>query len=182
MNIRQKVEIDGNEGRLISELFKQPVPSDVWVLENKKNIVHMHSYGGLSRFFYYLSEEMLLGTYCRHCAFETRLSPHDRVAEVWLPPRVHCPDCWNKMAWCEVNTENARVYSFSVTNFPGAGFRGTVPCSLISLEIPGVCTNMMSYLSEFGEGEPYIGMPVRPVFRTKNPTRTILDLSWVPVD
>ncbi len=86
------------------------------------------------------------------------------------------------MAWWQVDTHGATVYSHSTTNYPGAGFKGTVPCPLISLQIPGVCTNMMSYLSEFGEGEPYIGMLVRPVFRTENPTRTILDLSWVPVD
>ena len=171
MKIRQKVEISGTESNLLTEVFKQRVPLGVIVLENPKHIVHMHSYGGLSRFFEGLTEGKLLGTFCRHCK-----------SGVWLPPRVDCPDCWKKMEWREVDTCEANVYSHSTTNYPGAGFKGTVPCPLISLEIPGVCTNMMSYLSEFGDGEPYIGMSVRPVFRRENPTYTILDLSWVPID
>lgn len=171
MKNRVKVLIDGNEGSLAHDVLKHAVPPHVWVLENPKNIVHLHSYGGLSRFFEALTFGKLLGTFCFHCR-----------GEVWLPPRVHCPDCWREMLWYEVKTEGARVYSYSVTNYPGAGFKGTVPCPLISLKIPGVCTNMMSYLSEFGEEEPFIGMLVRPVFRTENPTRTILDISWVPKD
>ena len=95
---------------------------------------------------------------------------------------MDCPDCWDQMEWLEIDAKGATVYSYSVTNYPGAGFKGTVPCPLISVEIPGVCTKMMSYLLEFGEGEPYIGMPVKPIFRTERPTRTILDLSWVPID
>jgi len=30
------------------------------------------------------------------------------------------------------------------------------------------------------EGKPEIGMPVKAVFRTENPTHTILDICWVP--
>jgi uncharacterized OB-fold protein len=84
------------------------------------------------------------------------------------------------MSWKKVNTMGARVYTHSTINLPGAGFMMTTPCPLISIEIPGVCTKFMSYLSEFGKGEPYIRMPVKPVFRTENPTYTILDISWVP--
>ena len=35
----------------------------------------------------------------------------------------------------------------------------------------------MSYLPV---GEPKIGMRILPIFQTKNPTFTILDLAWVP--
>ena len=171
MKARLKVEIHADEGVLFKEIFKSQIPAGAWVLKNPKNIVHMHSYGGLSRFFEALTGGKLLGTFCPNCQ-----------SEIWLPPRIDCPDCWNKMEWREINTEGARVYSYSITNYPGAGFKGTTPCPLISLEIPRVCTNIMSYLSEFGDGEPYIGMPVRPVFRTEQPTRTILDLSWIPMD
>jgi len=171
MKQRQKVILDTASGKLIQTLFKQAVPPCIRVVENPKKIVHMHSYGGLSYFFHGLTEGVLRGTRCLRCE-----------SKIWLPPRVHCPDCWREMMWWKVNTEGARVYSYSVTHYPGAGFKGTAPCPLISLEVPNVCTNMMGYLAEFGEGEPYIGMPVRPVFRTKNPTWTILDLAWVPAD
>lgn len=157
---------------LVKKLFKQDVPEDVLVRENPRTISHCHTYGGLSRFYEELTKGKLLGTLCGQCD----------QAQIWLPPRVHCPDCWEKMSWVEINTSKARVYTHSMTNYPGAGFKASVPCPLISVEIPGVCTKFMSYLSEFGEGEPHIGMPVRPVFNTEHPTYSILDISWVPVD
>ena len=48
---------------------------------------------------------------------------------------------------------------------------------LISVEIEGVCTKLMSYMKE---GKPEFGMKVKAVFETKSPTNTILDLAWVP--
>lgn len=178
MKTRQKVVIAPEaEGVLVAELFKRQVPDGVWVLKNPKHVVHNHSYGGVSRFFEGLTQGKIFETFCPRCCI-------NHGGALWLPPRVDCPDCWGKMGWFEIDVmgRGATVYSHSVTNLPGAGFKGTVPCPLISVEIPGVCTKMMSYLSEFGEGEPYIGMPIRPVFRTERPTRTILDLSWIPID
>lgn len=159
--------------KLAKEWFKQEIPSELLVRFNKKEIVHAHSYGGLSKFFKGLTEGVLLGTRCPDCGISN--------GNIWLPPRAHCPDCWEKMTWVTVDTAGAKIYSHSTTNYPGAGFKGTVPCPLISIEIPGVWTRPMSYLSKFAEDEPYIGMPIKPVFRKKIPTYTILDLSWVPL-
>ena len=52
------------------------------------------------------------------------------------------------------------------------------PIKFINIEFAGIGTILMSYLAI---GEPAIGMAVVPVFKTVNPTCTILDLSWVPV-
>ena len=168
---RQSVTISPNlKGSRVKRLFRRDISEDILIRENPRTITHNHSYGGLSKFFKGLAEGILFGTFCDNC----------NDTGVWLPPRVHCPDCWSEMRWLEIITSHAKVYTYSMTNFPGAGFKATTPCPLISIEIPGVCTKFMSYLSKFGEDEPYIGMPVRPVFRTKNPTYTILDISWVP--
>ncbi len=160
--------------KLIEQLFKQEIPDDVWVRENPRGRVHYHSYGGNTPFFKGLTEGKLLGTKCgeEEC----------KDTGIWLPPRVDCPDCWNKTRWVDIDISEAKVYTYSTTNYPGALFKLTTPCPLISLEIPGVCTKFMSYLSEFKEGEPYIGMRVKPVFKIKRPTYSILDISWVPVD
>ncbi|MBI2030470.1 hypothetical protein HYT05_02505 [Candidatus Kaiserbacteria bacterium] len=167
---RQKVELlPGHATVLAERLFGQEVPAGLIVRENPRTITHRHTYGGLSPFFEELAWGKLMGT--RRKA---------KGADIWLPPRVHCPDTWEEMEWVEIDTSEARVYTHSMTNLPGAGFMLTTPCPLITIEIPGVCTKFMSYLSEFGEGEPYIGMPVKPVFRTVDPTFTILDISWVP--
>jgi len=169
---RQRVVIPHDiQSELAESLFRLPVPPDVIIRENPRTIVHNHSYGGLSRFFKSLPRGVLLGTACGACK-----------GGIWLPPRVHCPDCWKKMRWVKIDASNATVYTYSMTNFPGAGFKASAPCPLISVQIPGVCTKFMSYLSEFAEDEPYIGMPIKPRFRTENPTYTILDISWVPKD
>jgi uncharacterized OB-fold protein len=159
---------------LAKEFLKQQIPKDILVKYNFKQILHAHSYGGLSKFFTQLRKGTLMGTICRDCG--------GVEGNIWLPPRVHCPDCWKNMSWIPINPDGAKVYTYSMANYPGAGFKGSVPCPLISVEIPGVSTKFMSYLSKFGENEPYIGMPIKPVFRKKDPTHTILDVSWVPLD
>ena len=88
------------------------------------------------------------------------------------------------MAWLEWSTKNAEVLAFSLVEYSDAYAKNSL-LPLITIKIPGIEsieTNFMSYMSEFGEGEPYIGMPIKPVFRTENPTYTILDISWVPDD
>lgn len=175
MKARTKVELlPGVTAQLVEKNFGQTIPDAFIVRENPRTIVHRHSYGGLSRFFQGLTRGDLWGTVCHNARC--------RCEGVWLPPRVHCPDCWEEMAWILVDATDAKVYTHSITNLPGAGFLMTTPCPLISVEILGVCTKFMSYLSEFGEGEPYIGMSVKPVFRIARPTYTILDVSWVPKD
>ncbi len=172
---RQKVIVPPDLATtLVARNFGQDVPPEIIVRENPRTIVHRHTYGGLSHFFLSLAKGKLMGRRCNSasCAH----------TGTWLPPRVHCPDCWKEMQWVEVDTSHAWVYTHSTTNLPGAGFLANTPCPLISVEMPNVCTKFMSYLSEFGEDEPYIGMPVRAVFRTKNPTYTILDVSWVPIE
>lgn len=164
----------GSPDVLVEEFFKQKIPENILVRYNHKDILHAHSYGGLSKFFAWLQKGALMGTKCWDCGGVD--------GNIWLPPRVHCPDCWKVMPWITVNPEGAKVYTHSMTNYPGEGFKGTIPCPLISVEIPGVCTKFMSYLSKFGEDEPYIGMPIEPVFRKKDPTYAILDISWVPID
>ncbi|OGZ05589.1 MAG: hypothetical protein A3C13_00165 [Candidatus Lloydbacteria bacterium RIFCSPHIGHO2_02_FULL_50_11] len=172
---RQQVKfLPGHKVVLVEKLFGQEVPHGIIVRENPSTVVHRHTYGGLSFFFQSLTEGKLYGKRC--------LSGSCMHTGIWLPPRVHCPDCWEEMVWTEIDSSAAKVYSHSMTNLPGAGFLLSTPCPLISLEIPSVGTRFMGYLSKFGDGEPYIGMPVRPVFRTRKPTYTILDISWVPRD
>ncbi|HEY9585047.1 MAG TPA: hypothetical protein VJJ02_00435 [Candidatus Paceibacterota bacterium] len=172
---RQKVTLlPGQRAVLVEKLFGQFVSENLIVRENPREITHYHSYGRLSTFFRALTEGALMGTRCSNSEC--------RHTGIWLPPRVYCPDCWKRMYWIVIDTSDVKVYTHSMTNFPGAGFMLTTPCPLISVVIPEVCTKFMSYLSEFAPGEPYVGMPVKPVFRTKKPTYTILDVSWVPRD
>ena len=61
--------------------------------------------------------------------------------------------------------------------YPGELFRLAPGTPLISVELEGVCTKLMSWLKD---GKPAFGMKVKAVFNTAKPTNTILDLAWVP--
>jgi len=80
------------------------------------------------------------------------------------------------MEWVEA-PKKGKVYTWSVVKYPGELFKLPAGTPLISVELDGVCTKLMSYLKD---GTPKIGMPVKAVFNTKKPTNSILDLAWVP--
>ncbi len=141
---------------------------DPLVIKNEKNWYHIHSYGGWGKFFTGLLDQKLLATRCTN--------PECEEKRLWLPPRCECPDCWHETEWVEAPTVG-KIYTHSTVLYPGALFRLTTPCTLISISIEGVCTKFMSYLKD---GEPSIGLPVKAVFNTENPTNTILDIAWVP--
>ena len=144
------------------------VTEEPLVIKNPKTWSHYHTYGGWGKFFKGLREKKLLATRCTNpdCA-ENRL---------WLPPRCECPDCWHDMEWAEAPQEGT-VYTWSVVKYPGELFKLPADTPLISIELEGVCTKLMSWLKD---GKPEIGMRVKAVFNTENPTNSILDLAWVP--
>ena len=138
------------------------------VIKNVKNYFHIHTYGGLSEFFEGLRESKLLG---RHC-----INHRCEESQIWLPPRVYCPDCLEPMQWVEA-PQTGEIYTHTTVEYPGSNFKLSTPCPLISVSLDGVCTKLMSFLIE---GEPKIGLKVKAWFRTENPTHTILDLAWKP--
>jgi uncharacterized OB-fold protein len=144
------------------------VNEDPMIIENQKTWSHFHSYGGWGRFFQGLREGKLLATGCTN--------PDCAEKRLFLPPRCDCVDCWSRTEWVEAPHQGT-IYTYSTVKYPGELFRMNYPCSLISVELEGVCTKFMSYLRE---GTPAFGMPVRAVFNTENPTNTILDIAWVP--
>lgn len=154
------VELSPSAAEVISE--------DPLVIKNPKTWFHSHSYGGWGKFFHGLRRGELLATRCGN--------PSCAEKRLWLPPRCDCPDCWQRMEWVKAPTVG-RIYSFTTVLYPGALFRLAPGTPLISVEIDGVCTKLMSYLKS---GTPKIGLPVRAVFNQSSPTNTILDLAWVP--
>lgn len=154
------IELDGSVAEVLNE--------DPLVIKNQKDWYHIHSYGGWGKFFKGLREKKLLATRCTN--------PDCGEKNLWLPPRCECPDCWHKTEWVEAPTVG-KVYTWSIVKYPGAPFRLPNNTPLISVELDGVCTKLMSYMKD---GKPEIGMPIKAVFNTEKPTNTILDLAWVP--
>ena len=140
---------------------------------NPRDMTYIHSYGGEAPFFEGLSKGILRGTRCNNKDCEYK-------GTIYIPFRIFCPDCLKKMAIVDL-TKTAQtsgtVHSFMVTERTGAFNTLEKPIKFINVEFKGVSTILMGYLSL---GDPFIGMRVVPIFRTKNPTYTILDLSWVP--
>ena len=140
---------------------------------NPRDITHIHSYGGESVFFESLSKGKLLGTRCDNPKCEAKGS-------IFVPFRIHCPDCLGKNSVVDMTVvakDKSTVHTFMITERTGAFNTLEKPIRFINIEFEGVPTILMSYLSV---GKPEFGMRVVPIFRTTDPTFTILDLSWVP--
>jgi hypothetical protein len=138
------------------------------VVKNPKTWFHHHTYGGWGKFFQGLREGRLWATRCTN--------PDCPENRLFLPPRCDCVDCWHRTEWVEA-PQVGTIYTHSVVKYPGELFKLPPGTPLISGEIDGVCTKLMSWLKE---GKPEFGMKVRAVFNTEKPTNTILDLAWVP--
>jgi uncharacterized OB-fold protein len=140
---------------------------------NPRDIVHMHSYGGEAPFFENLSKGKLMATKCEN-------SECTANGSIFQPFRIFCPDCLSRNTIIDMTEKaktSSKVHTFMVTERTGAFNPLPTPIKFINVEWEGVCTILMGYLCM---GDPVIGMEVVPIFNTKAPTYTILDLWWVP--
>ncbi|MEE4253778.1 MAG: hypothetical protein V2I50_07020 [Desulfuromusa sp.] len=140
---------------------------------NPRDMTYIHSYGGEAIFFESLSKGKLMATRCDH-------TDCDSKGTIYIPFRIHCPDCLSKNSVIDLTTiaqKTARIHTFMVCERSGAFNLLDKPIKFINIEFDGVATILMSYLSL---GEPKFDMKVIPIFKTSVPTFTILDLSWVP--
>lgn len=140
---------------------------------NPRDMTYIHSYGGEAPFFEGLSKGKLLGTRCDNPACKYK-------GTQYIPFRIHCPDCLARMTvvdFTKQSKESGRIHTFMVCERSGAFNALDKPIKFINIEFDGISTILMSTLSV---GEPKFGMQVVPIFKTIDPTYTILDLSWVP--
>ena len=149
---------------------------DGWKLlgvTNPRNMTFIHSYGGEAIFFESLSQGKLLATRCDNKGCDSK-------GTIYIPFRIHCPDCLGKNAvidLTDIAKKTTRIHTFMVCERSGAFNALDKPIKFINIEFDGVATILMSYLSL---GDPAFGMKVIPIFKTSGPTFTILDQSWVP--
>jgi uncharacterized OB-fold protein len=142
-------------------------------ITNPRDMTYIHSYGGEAIFFESLSKGKLIASQCNKEKCESCKS-------IFMPFRIFCPDCLRKNKAFDLTSiakKTAKIHSFIITYRSGAFNTLKLPIKFINVEFDGVCTILMSYLSY---GDPKIGMRVVPIFKTKNPTYTIIDLSFVP--
>ena len=141
---------------------------------NPRAMTYIHSYGGEAPFFEGLSLGQLLATRCDNDECESK-------GTIYQPFRIHCPDCLGKNTifdMTDLAKTTAQIYTFMICERSGAFNILNKPIKFINLKFDGVATILMSYLSM---GEPEFGMKVVPIFKTLDPSYTIVDLSWVPI-
>ena len=135
---------------------------DNWKLlgvTNPRDMTYMHSYGGEAVFFESLGKGKLLATRCDN-------DDCDGKGSVYIPFRIHCPDCLARMTvvdLTDIAKTTARVHTFMECARSGAFNLLDKPIKFINIEFDGVTTILMSYLSV---GEPAIGLKVIPIFKT----------------
>lgn len=162
------------EGPLSTQYIGEPLElfdhEKAWVVRWPRSIEHHHTYGLLTPFFQGLTQGKLMATKCNNpdC-------PHQHT---WLPPRADCPDCLGRMDWLEVPSQG-KVYAYTMLDYTGIGIEMKSPYWQIDVAIEGVDTVFKGYLAS---GKPRTGLPVKAVFRTENPTHTILDIHWEPME
>lgn len=181
LNDRGTVKVENQRYRVQGKFHyiypNRPIYDEAGKLQgvtNPRDVTHIHTYGGEAEFFESLGKGNLLGTKCINpgCpAFETK----------FVPFRIHCPDCLSRNETIDVTdlaNKTSRVHTFMITERTGAFNTLPKPIRFVNVEFDGVATILMGTLAV---GEPEIGMRVVPIFKTVNPTFTILDLAWVPM-
>ncbi|MFX1494697.1 MAG: Zn-ribbon domain-containing OB-fold protein [Promethearchaeota archaeon] len=140
---------------------------------NPRDMTYIHSYGGEAIFFESLGKGKLMATRCDNEKCESKGS-------IFEPFRIYCPDCLRKATAIDITEKarnSAKIHSFIITHRSGAFNTLPKPIKFINVEFDKeVVTILMSVLVA---GEPEIGKKVVPVFRTKSPTYTIMDLMFV---
>jgi uncharacterized protein len=140
---------------------------------NPREMTYIHSYGGEAIFFESLSKGKLMATRCENPKCESK-------GTIYQPFRIFCMDCLGKnkvIDMTEIAKKTALIHTFMVCERSGAFNVLDKPIKFINIEFKGVDTILMSILAF---GEPEMGMRVVPIFKTVDPTYTILDLAWVP--
>jgi len=140
---------------------------------NPRDMTYIHSYGGEAIFFESLGKGRLMASRCDNEKCETKGS-------IYEPFRIYCPDCLRKNSVIDLTEKaqkTAKIHSFIITHRSGAFNTLPKPIKFINVEFDEeVVTILMSVLVV---GEPEMGKRVVPIFRTKNPTYTIMDLMFV---
>lgn len=145
-----------------------------WVIEFPRSLTHYHTYGKLTPYFKGLTEGKLMATRCTN----PKCKISKGKGEMWLPPRADCPDCYDSMEWVELRQPIlGSIYSYTLVKRGGTGLEIETPYYQIDIKLEGCCTIPKGYLINTRK-EPHIGAKVTPVFRTKSPSHTCLDIAW----
>ena len=157
--------------KAVDKQIEQPleIPYTDWKPE------YLYSLAELSRFFReIINNKRLLGSKCPKCG------------KVWMPPRGHCPDCYEVTRWVPLSGKGT-VMACTYCYFIGMG--GDLlryldlPYVYALIKLDGADTYMPHGVKpkEQKMGEIHTGTRVKAVFREER-RGTIADFYFVPID
>ncbi len=137
-----KNELDGN----------QPMNAPLEV-PDIIDITYKYSYGGISRFFREIRDnKRLYGTKCTRCG------------KVWLPPRVHCNECYGPTEWVRLG-DTATIVTYTVVYYGTSVFYDRTPYVCAFVKIDGADTLIMQNVFLKDVTKARIGMKLRVEFK-----------------
>jgi uncharacterized OB-fold protein len=129
---------------------------------------YTHGLAG-ERFFRAMTDQrQLLGSVCPKCG------------RTWLPASLYCEDCFVEMTEFRPVGDTGTVASFTVLHESLDEERLSEPLVAALVTFEGVSGGLLAPLRGVAPEQVRVGMRVRAVFNTEQPTRTIADLSWRP--
>ena len=136
---------------------------------------YLYSLAELSPFFReIIDNQRLLASKCRQCG------------KVWMPPRGHCPDCYEAMEWVPLSGEGtvmACTYCYFIGMSGDLLTYLDLPYVYSLIQLDGADTYMAHGVKpkEQKMGEVHTGTRVKVVFREMR-RATIADFYFVPVE
>lgn len=118
-------------------------------------ITYKYSYGGISRFFREVRDQArLLGSHCRRCAF------------IYLPPRVHCSQCYESTQWVPVGPEGT-VRTCTTVHYATSTFFRKTPYVCAYIQVDGADTLLLHNVVTENPRDMRPGCRVRVHFRER---------------
>ncbi len=141
------------------EMTSPADPDAPFEIPDTMHINMRYSYGGQSRFFREILENRrILGARCTTCS------------KVFCPPRTHCPHCYAKTEWVELNG-TGRVLSYTTVYFATSSAIKNVPYIVAYIRLDGADTAILSNVEMKDVRTAHVGMAVQVKFRKQRDGR-----------
>lgn len=148
---------------LTKNTLPKPVPGN-W------SVWYRYTYGVAGeRFLREINDNRrLMGSFCPQCK------------KVFLPPSLYCEDCFAEMSEYRPIAGTGTVHTFSVLHESLEETPLAKPIVAAFVQFDGITGGLLAPLEGVSPEKVQIGMKVNVSFNTKTPTKSILDLTWVP--
>jgi len=134
-------------------------------------INYKYSMGGQSKFFLELMKnKKLLGTKCTKCG------------KIWMPPRIHCSDCFVPAKWHEVKSTGTIKVS-TIVWYTTSAFIENIPYATAYVKLDGADTSLLQgvFSENLVPSKIKKGKRVKAVFQKEREGK-MTDFFFVPED